>query len=282
MRALKRAPGSAFSGAGTLLSDEEQNGVGVGAPQLSVAGDGSAAVAWWEIDAAFESCPPPALQFAKMSVAGAGAGGFGAPAELAATSDPAPDDPAIAIAGAGHWVAGWRAATLSQANPCAQETRTVITKASSGEGATYTPMSYGSGSVRAAAQPTGNGFAGLVAWIDSSSDDLQAAHFGGPAAATTTTSTTSTSMATPSTTSTSGTTTTSTPPTVCGDATGDGNITASDALAALRGAVGSGTCSLCLCDVSGDGMLTATDALAILRAAVGLTQGALDGCPESC
>jgi hypothetical protein len=57
----------------------------------------------------------------------------------------------------------------------------------------------------------------------------------------------------------------------CGDANGDGRITAQDALRALQNAIGiDGVCPLRVCDANGDGILTASDALAILLAAVGL------------
>ena len=52
-------------------------------------------------------------------------------------------------------------------------------------------------------------------------------------------------------------------------APGDGVVTASDALGALRAAVGLDTCEPCICDVDFSGAVTATDALAILGAAVG-------------
>jgi hypothetical protein len=65
------------------------------------------------------------------------------------------------------------------------------------------------------------------------------------------------------------TTTTELPPAVCGDATGDGNVTATDALGTLRAAVGSGSCEACVCDVNKSGGITSTDALAVLRAGVG-------------
>jgi hypothetical protein len=56
---------------------------------------------------------------------------------------------------------------------------------------------------------------------------------------------------------------------VCGDVTGDGKLTATDALVALRSAVGSGSCQPCVCDVNESGGVNASDALAILRAGVG-------------
>jgi hypothetical protein len=56
----------------------------------------------------------------------------------------------------------------------------------------------------------------------------------------------------------------------CGDFTGDGTLTASDALGALNAAVGLGTCQLCVCDVDQSGGVVATDALLVLNAAVGL------------
>ncbi|MFN2376641.1 MAG: hypothetical protein ABR538_08895, partial [Candidatus Binatia bacterium] len=65
------------------------------------------------------------------------------------------------------------------------------------------------------------------------------------------------------------TTTTTLAETMCGDANGDGKITAGDALTALRTAVGTAECSVAICDYSGDGKVAASDALAILRTAVG-------------
>ncbi|MBI5506252.1 MAG: hypothetical protein HY899_15760 [Deltaproteobacteria bacterium] len=67
------------------------------------------------------------------------------------------------------------------------------------------------------------------------------------------------------------TTTTTLPAVMCGDATGDGAIKASDALLTLRSAVGSSTCDPTACDVNDSGVVTASDALAILKAAVGQT-----------
>lgn len=61
-----------------------------------------------------------------------------------------------------------------------------------------------------------------------------------------------------------------TAPSECGDATGDGDVTATDALAVLRAAVGAGNCRDCACDTNGDTSVTATDALVVLRLAVGL------------
>lgn len=52
---------------------------------------------------------------------------------------------------------------------------------------------------------------------------------------------------------------------------------ASDALFALKAAVGVGACELCVCDVNSSGSVAAGDALAILRAAVG-SETVLD-CP---
>ncbi|RMD84331.1 MAG: hypothetical protein D6815_04475 [Candidatus Dadabacteria bacterium] len=55
----------------------------------------------------------------------------------------------------------------------------------------------------------------------------------------------------------------------CGDATGDGSIKATDALAALRASVGGAECLETVCDATGDGRVVATDALVILKRAVG-------------
>jgi spore coat protein A len=65
------------------------------------------------------------------------------------------------------------------------------------------------------------------------------------------------------------TTTTLPPAELCGDANGSGDLTASDALAALRTAVGTGSCTLCLCDVNSSGTIVSSDSLLILKAAVG-------------
>ncbi len=54
----------------------------------------------------------------------------------------------------------------------------------------------------------------------------------------------------------------------CGDMDSDGAVTASDALAALRAATGTGTCALQVCDVDGSGDVSATDALKILEYAL--------------
>jgi hypothetical protein len=56
---------------------------------------------------------------------------------------------------------------------------------------------------------------------------------------------------------------------LCGDGSGDGQISATDALFALQVAVGAAECLPCICDVSGGGGTTATDALLTLQAAVG-------------
>lgn len=56
---------------------------------------------------------------------------------------------------------------------------------------------------------------------------------------------------------------------LCGDANDDGEVTASDALQALRTAVELDECGLVRCDYDGNGSVTSIDALAILRRAVG-------------
>ena len=56
---------------------------------------------------------------------------------------------------------------------------------------------------------------------------------------------------------------------LCGDGNFSGDITATDALLALKGAVGSAECLYCVCNIDGSDEVTATDALAILRSAVG-------------
>jgi hypothetical protein len=64
----------------------------------------------------------------------------------------------------------------------------------------------------------------------------------------------------------------------CGDPNDDGDIAAGDALTALRTAVGTGSCEVCICDVNSAGGVTTTDALFILRKAVG--QGVVLDCPD--
>jgi len=55
----------------------------------------------------------------------------------------------------------------------------------------------------------------------------------------------------------------------CGDANDDGQITAADALDALRTALDLSSCEACRCDVNGSGDIVTGDALAILTVAVG-------------
>ncbi len=64
----------------------------------------------------------------------------------------------------------------------------------------------------------------------------------------------------------------------CGDANDSETITAPDALAALKSAVGSGRCLQCVCDVDSSQDIVAGDALTILRHAVG--SGTTLSCPS--
>jgi len=64
---------------------------------------------------------------------------------------------------------------------------------------------------------------------------------------------------------------------LCGDANGDLDVTATDALFALSVSVGIETCDPCICDANDDGGTSVTDALAILRTAVG--SGPTMNCP---
>jgi len=84
-----------------------------------------------------------------------------------------------------------------------------------------------------------------------------------------TTTTTSTTVTSTTTTSTSTTSTSMEPDSFCGDANGDGNLTAGDALFILRAAVGGTTCPLALCDADGSARITAGDAMRVLRVSVG-------------
>jgi hypothetical protein len=58
---------------------------------------------------------------------------------------------------------------------------------------------------------------------------------------------------------------------LCGDANRDRKVTSTDALAALRTAVGTSNCPLVRCDFNGDESIKAGDALQILRTGVGQT-----------
>lgn len=56
----------------------------------------------------------------------------------------------------------------------------------------------------------------------------------------------------------------------CGDANGDGSVTASDALFTLKASTGVVFCSTAFCDVNNDGSVTTTDALIVLQISIGL------------
>jgi hypothetical protein len=56
---------------------------------------------------------------------------------------------------------------------------------------------------------------------------------------------------------------------ICGDANGDRNTSATDALLVLGAAVGIVSCAPCMCDANDSGLITATDALLALQSAVG-------------
>jgi len=57
----------------------------------------------------------------------------------------------------------------------------------------------------------------------------------------------------------------------CGDATGDDQVNATDALRALQAGVGSHTCAGSRCDTDANGTINASDALRILKHAVGVS-----------
>ncbi len=65
----------------------------------------------------------------------------------------------------------------------------------------------------------------------------------------------------------------------CGDPTGNGEVTAADALYVLKAAVGLRFCDQLYCDVDASGRITATDALAVLRNSV--TSESLLACPTT-
>lgn len=65
---------------------------------------------------------------------------------------------------------------------------------------------------------------------------------------------------------------------VCGDASGDGEVKATDAMFTLGAAVGVHACPLPVCDCNASGSVTATDAMDILKLSVGI-EVALE-CPE--
>jgi hypothetical protein len=69
---------------------------------------------------------------------------------------------------------------------------------------------------------------------------------------------------------------------MCGDAVGqDLQISAGDALAVLRAAVGRNECALCVCDFDGSETVTSSDALAVLQWAVGVeNEQRCSSCPN--
>ena len=75
------------------------------------------------------------------------------------------------------------------------------------------------------------------------------------------------------------TTTTTLPAVLCGDISGDGKVTASDALAVLQRAVSGAFCPPSACDFNGDGRVTAPDAQGTLKSAVG--QAVTPKCPNT-
>jgi len=81
-------------------------------------------------------------------------------------------------------------------------------------------------------------------------------------ATTTSTKTTSTTVMS--------TTTTTLAASECGDPSGDGKITATDALFTLTAAIGIETCVLSVCDVNNDGKVRASDAAIILNVSIGI------------
>lgn len=66
---------------------------------------------------------------------------------------------------------------------------------------------------------------------------------------------------------------------LCGDANSDRRVTSTDALSALRTAVGTGSCPVYRCDFSGDGLVKSGDALLILKLGVG--QSPTPKCPAA-
>ena len=64
----------------------------------------------------------------------------------------------------------------------------------------------------------------------------------------------------------------------CGDANDDGMVTATDAPKILSWSVGGNYCAYCLCDATNDQSITATGALAALRGAIGQTENL--NCPS--
>jgi hypothetical protein len=93
-----------------------------------------------------------------------------------------------------------------------------------------------------------------------------------PAISTTTSLPVTTTTTTNPSITTTTTTTTEPPAELCGDADGNGSISASDALLALRGAVGTSACPLARCDTDASGVVNTSDSLRILRKSVGIDE----------
>ena len=235
-----------FDSNGSALGDDFQVNVTTqgsqGVPSLACAQDGSAFVVWQGLGQ-----PLRGRAYDSTGVA------ITDEVEVADASDGIPQQPTVAMTGDGRMVVAWhkRGVDGDDSGVRARRYRLAV-----GVGGTTT-------TTVAAVTTTSIPPTTIVSVTTSSTTTTSTT--------TTTTSTTTTTLGSvTSTTSGGGSTSTSLlVPVGCGDAVTDGSVTASDALAILRTAVGISFCLECRCDIDGSGTVTATDALTALRIAVG-------------
>lgn len=186
MRARMRAPGVGFGAPATLSAGSESGRHAVPpGPQISVASDGSAALAWTELTPCGGSASFAAYAVASFAPQGSG---FGSPTQLASgdgyEAGLRPYAPAIGIAGDGEWVGGW-GDEEGEDPPCGSHSGANygVALTSAGVG---TPILAPVGShedlesARAAANVVSGGYEGLVVWTSgepASNHELKAAHF---------------------------------------------------------------------------------------------------------
>lgn len=186
MYARTRAPAAAFGGPVTLSAGSESGRhVVPPVPQISIAADGSAALAWTELVPCGGSGGFAAYAMASFAPGGSG---FGTPAQLASgdayEAGLRPSAPAIGIAGEGEWVGGWGGEEAEEplCGPHSSPSYSVALTSVGMGSPILTPVGSHEDleSVRAVADPVSGGYEGLVVWTSgapASTHELEAAHF---------------------------------------------------------------------------------------------------------
>lgn len=182
--ARTRAPGGGFGAASTLSSGTGGSSARQARPDptISVAADGETAISWTELS------PCSSLGHWVMAAFAPAGGLFSTPVQLATgdqtLASPAPESPAVGIAGPNEWVGGW--GRVQEAAPC-QPSQTpsydVVMQASGGNPTAPFSLSAAPNgpndidSVRAAAQQVSGGYEGLTVWQDSGSSEMRGDFF---------------------------------------------------------------------------------------------------------